>query len=170
MLETVRKIYIGDGKWNLESLDYLKVCKGEKLKRHFDPVGSNGRLLEALMMYHTTTGDELAMELGKEIAEYHYDATTSDDGGIEVPSKPRHLHSYLNTLQGLFLYGKKTGKTKYIKRVAITYKNTVLRIIKESGYASHDIGNESYVGETSSAADAVQLALWLAQRRLIQSF
>jgi len=119
------------------------------------------RLLEALVPYYELTGDELAYRLAERLANWHYEHTTLPDGSF--PGWPRHSHSYLGTLKGLFLFGKMTGQHKYIDRVYKTYLATVRQIVKESGWAAHDIKIVNTTrAETTCPGDAAQLALWLA--------
>lgn len=46
--------------------------------------------------------------------------------------------------------------------MAAAYRVNIPRLVKESGYTSHNILIESF-GETTSPGDAAQLALWLAR-------
>lgn len=169
MLETIQKIYVGDSRaqWDLTRLDYAKHCD-VAMGRHFDAVGSNGRLLEALIWYYQATDDELAMRLARRIAAYHLQNTTTEDGSINFAVEPDHTHSFLNTLQGMLLYGKETGSRAYIERVARVYARTVRKqIVKESGFTAHDLGTDAN-GETSSGSDAAQLAMWLTDEGYLE--
>jgi hypothetical protein len=159
MLETVDKIYSEDGMIDFSKLDSVKYYT-EKLKRHFDPVGSSGRFLEALVWYYQATNDELAMNLARRIAEYNLEYSTMEDGSINHASRPNHTHSYFNMLQGLLLYSRETGNRKYIERVARVYEKSARKLVKESGFTAHNLEADDG-GETSSGGDATLLAMWL---------
>jgi hypothetical protein len=62
-----------------------------------------------------------------------------------------------------------TGQHEYIDAVLATFKVTVRRIVRESGYANHDLeqipGKVTSIPECASPGDAAQLAMWLATRR-----
>ena len=127
----------------------------------FRQVETHGRLLEALLEFHTAAGDPAALLLAGRLARLHLAVSTRPDGSLP-PGPHTHTHSYLGTLRGLLLYGQLTGQHEYIDRVALTYQNTVLRTIKRSGFISHDMSTETD-GETGSVGDVVQLGLRLAR-------
>lgn len=119
------------------------------------------RLLEALVPYYALTGDEIAYRLADRIVSWHYEHSTNPDGTL--PDGPYHTHSYLGTLKGMFMFGKVSGQRKYIDRVYKTYLVTVRQMVKESGWAAHDIKVvDTTRAETACPGDAAQLALWLA--------
>ena len=161
MLETLLRISRPDGSWDLEKIDYYH--RTEKPHRPLIPANTNGRLIEALVWFYEATGDPLALKLADRFACYHLVNTTHEDGRLNMASKPDHTHSYLGTLRGLLLFGELTGQQKYIDVVAATYQVTVRRMIKQSGFVSHDLGQDNR-GETTSPGDAAQRALWLARR------
>ncbi len=158
---TLLKAVGKDGKWNNDTFEYGKNFDNA-IWPFTGPIGSHGRMLEAVVWYYENNGQPDALKLAEKLAEMHYENSTSEDGTFGK-WKPGHTHSYFNTLRGLLLYGELTNQYKYIERVAVTYENTVRTMIKPSGFVSHDIGKENR-GETSSPGDAAQLALWLAVR------
>jgi hypothetical protein len=161
MLETVNMIYRDDGSWDLEKLNWSRKIK-DKMDRHFDPTGSHGRMIEAIIRFYQATGDELALRTAERFARYHMENSTSSDGKINYTSKPDHTHSYFGTLRGLLLFGELTRQRKYIDRVEVTYRVTVRRLVKQSGFVTHDLKDEKG-GEITSPGDAAQIALWLAR-------
>ena len=102
------------------------------------------------------------MHLATRLAEFHLGASTRPDGSFPETDKYVHTHSLLGTYRGLLLYGKLTRQCTYVDRIAKTYANTVRTAVKESGFISHDWGNDN-TGEPTSPGDAAQLALWLAR-------
>jgi hypothetical protein len=162
MLETVWKISRQDASWDLEKLEAYRRL-GKQAPRHLDPTGSNGRMMEALLWFYRDTGDPLAMALAERFASYHLANSTYADGTLNHTSRPDHTHSYLGTLRGLLLFGEITNQREYIELVAATYRTTVLgRLLKPSGYITHDLATES-VAEPSSVGDIIQLGLWLSR-------
>jgi len=160
MLETIFRVSRVDGGWDLNKIDYYHRAE-KKLTRFTDPTGSNGRLIEALVWFYEATGDPLALQLADRFARYHFANTTDPGGELNTTSQPDHTHSYFGTLRGLLLFGLLTHQHQYVDRVAITYQVTVRRLVKESGFTAHDLGEDTR-GETTSSGDAAQLALWLA--------
>jgi hypothetical protein len=164
MLETIQRAFRDDGTWDLSRFAYLESGGGKTnvLQRHMDPTGSHGRLLEALVWFFQATEDELAFELAQRIAQYHVRHTTRSDGTLNRDSGADHTHSYFGTLRGLLLYGELTNRADIIERVAGTYRVSVRRLVRESGFTSHDLDSDGF-GETTSPGDAAQLALWLSR-------
>jgi hypothetical protein len=165
MLESIRSLSNSDGTWDL-----TKVAAYERSPigiEYIDTVGSNGRLIEALVLFYEASGDELAFELAHRFARHHLERATRQDGGFNSTSGAHHTHSYLGTLRGLLMFGQLTRQNAYVERVRLTYDVAVRAMVKRSGYTSHDIGEERR-GETSSGGDAAQIALWLARFGHIQ--
>jgi hypothetical protein len=120
----------------------------------------SGRMIEAVVWFYEATGHAGALELADRLARAHLDDVTRADGSMTL--EKGHMHSYLNTLRGLLLFGELTGQRHYIDRVAVTYDKTLRKRIFRSGFMPHDIGGDK--GETSSPGDVAQIALWLATR------
>ncbi len=164
MLKTIRRIIRHDGSWNLDKIDYFhrNDKRPEHLWQSMHTPGTftHGRLIEALVWYYEATGDSLALELADIFARHHWEHTTTADGNLNVLSKADHTHSYLGTLRGLLLFGLLTNQSQYVERVAMTYRASVRRMVKESGFTPHDLGKDKK-GETTSPGDAAQIALWL---------
>jgi hypothetical protein len=183
MLETIWRASKPDGNWNLDEFDtyvnFVAKYKTEKDKNQgFCPHSTSDRVIEALIGFHETTGDPLARKLADRFASFHLANSTNPDGSLNVASlqgQPTgHTHSYLGGLRGLLLYGEMTKQQKYIDAVLATYLVTVRRIVRESGYACHDLeqipGKVTNVPEAASAGDAAQLAMWLAFRHGHEEF
>lgn len=162
MLETVARLWRNDGMWDLSQLEFYKGTQFQNSDTIYDPTGTSGRLVEALVWFYEATQDSLALELARRLAEWHYENSTLPDGSICFAHPVSHTHSFLGTLRGLFLYGRLTNQARFLQRVRACYEKTVRVMAKESGYTSHDIGREDR-GETTSAGDAAQLAMWLAE-------
>lgn len=178
MLQTIRRASKPDGRWMLTEFDtYVKfIAKGPKpadKNQGYDPHATSDRLIEALVWFYQTSGDPLALALADRFARYHLKNSTHPDGTLNVASLEGsltgHTHSYLGGQRGLFLFGELTGQHEYIDAVLATYRVTVRRIVRESGYACHDLeqvpGKVTNIPESASPGDAAQLALWLATRR-----
>ncbi len=159
MMETLHRAWQDDGNWNLDA--FVNSKRKNHLGRHSDPTGSCGRMIEALMYYYQATGEPLAIDLAQRFAKYNLENATNPDGSINYTCKPDHTHSYMNTLKGLFLFGKLTGQKEYIDRVSAVYYTSVKKIISEAGFNAHDLGTDGFA-EVASAGDCAQLALWLA--------
>jgi hypothetical protein len=160
MLESIRRLSNVDGSWDMEKVAaYDRSSIGIE---YIDTVGSNGRLIEALVVFYKATGDALAFELADRFARHHFKRSTQEDGGFNPTSNAHHTHSYFGMLRGLLLFGELTRQDAYIERVRKTFAVTAKTMVKRSGYTSHDIGEERR-GETSSGGDAAQIALWLAR-------
>lgn len=171
----------GRGIWNVEATHRYAEAGRPQIQSAWalSAVVSHGRLIEALIEYYNVSKDALALKLADNFARYHLAETTRPDGryharwdATEDPYIMRgHTHSYLNTLRGLLLYGELTGQHKYIDGVANTYRETVPKIVKKSGYTCHDLGDDSaHKGEVTSPGDAAQIALWLAVRHGYSEF
>lgn len=158
-----------DGDWDIPAM--ARACRqagiqvtDEQEKIYDDMHGfrhieSHGRLLEALLELHAVTGYAPALALATRLGAFHFDVSTRADG--EAPeAEHTHTHSYLNTLRGLLLLGQVTGRREYIERVATTYRVTVRRYVRRTGFVSHDLRTERD-GETGSLGDVIQLALRL---------
>ena len=73
-----------------------------------------------------------------------------------------HTHSLFGTYRGLLMFGRLARRQDYVERIVATYRATVKKHVRPSGFISHDLGKEND-GETAAPGDAAQLALWLAQ-------
>ena len=134
--------------------------------RFTDPVGSNGRLIEALVYLYRTTGSAAVLNLAGQYATWHLANSINSNGTLKEAVGLDHTHSYMCTMRGLLLYGELIGGTtgqQYINNVAATYGASIRNnIIKESGWNPHDwkgIDN----AETASAADSAQIACILGR-------
>ena len=178
MLETIHRASRPDGTWKLTEFDTYVNFVAEYVRladksQGFVPHGTSDRLIEALVWFYQSTGDPLAMELADRFARYHLKNSTHSDGTLNMASLegyPKgHTHSYLGGLRGLFLFGELTRQYEYMDSVLSTYRVTVRRIVRDSGYACHDLeqvpGQVTSIPECASPGDAAQLALWLALRR-----
>ena len=165
----------GTGIWNVEATHRYADAGRPEIQSAWalSAIVSHGRLIEALIEYYNVSKDALALKLAEKFARYHLAETTRPDGryharwdATEDPYIMRgHTHSYLNTLRGLLRFGELTGQHKYIDAVVNTYRETVPKIVKKSGYTCHDLGDDSaHKGEVTSPGDAAQIALWLAVR------
>ena len=171
MLETVDRLSDDDGNWNWDGFDYRRRVQlalkddPELLERRATETGrveSHGRLIEVLMWFYESTGDSLALDLAGRFARYHLKNSVKADGTFNDAWNSTHTHSYLGMLRGLLLYGVATAQHEYTDAVAATYEVTIPRIVKESGWACHDLFVENPTrGETSSPGDSAQIALWL---------
>lgn len=152
MVRSLNGMIAADGTWpGYNSTEWDKI-----------PQNSHGRLIEALVWFYETTGDEATLALADRLSRFHFEKSTQPGGGLNRATNPNHAHSYFGTLRGLFLYGKLTRQRQYIERVAETYNATVSKMVKESGYTDHNIEPaQGNFGETTSPGDAAQLALWL---------
>lgn len=159
MIASINEKLLDDGSWDLEKFDaYHK--RGPFVIHNFDPCDTHGRMLEGLIWFYEQTNNAAAKRLADRVALWHFNNTTQADGTINPTCRADHTHSYLGTLRGLLLYGRLTNQPEYIKRVADAYRVNVPRIMKPSGYMSHNMVVESF-GETTSPGDVAQLALWL---------
>ena len=142
----------------------------------FDGTKSSGRALEALVWFFEATGCDEILDVAARIAACHLATSTNPDGSMRAeivdPANVGHNHSYHGTLRGLLLFGLTTGQRNYVDTVEATYRKAVRgRIVKESGWAPHDLGKPCFnnehgdpVADPASAGDSAQLALWLALR------
>lgn len=175
MLEKIRSILKPNGGWDFDRLNFhnhLVKLRGKNTvdssqyrgRTYYigDPdVACGGRLIEGLVWFYRMTGVSLAMELADKLARFHFEHSTHSDGTLNNELQPTHTHSYLNTLNGLLLFGLLTGQKKYVDTVAATYEVTVKQhVVKESGFASHDF-QQDCLSEVASPSDAAHIALWL---------
>lgn len=161
MIASVDRKLRDDGRWDLEAFDACRQ-RGKEVVHGLDPCDTHGRMLEAVVWLFEATGEPAALRFADRLARFHFDNTTLPDGAINPKTRPDHTHSYLGTLRGLLLYGKLTKQREFAERVATTYRVTVPKVVKPSGYTSHNMVKES-IGETTSPGDAAQLALWLSR-------
>jgi hypothetical protein len=164
MLQTLLRVSREDCTWDFNGFDYYhKVNDKDRFMRFSDPVGSNGRMIEALVYFYQTTKDPLALKLADRFAKWHLKNSLHADGTLNKAPGLDHTHSYLCMLRGMLLYGKLTNQKEYIDAVAATYKVTVReKIIKESGWNSHDFMADG-APEVASAADSAHIALLLSE-------
>jgi hypothetical protein len=167
LLEGVRRIARPSGELDVDNLTPggFASAASEIAENAAKPtVSIDGRFIEALVWFHETTGDDLALSLADRFARLHLEKTTKLDGTINHDLNPRHTHSYLGTLRGLLLFGLMTNQRDYIDAVAETYSKTVrTEIVRPSGWTSHNLLQDNQP-ETASPGDAAQMALWLAVR------
>ena len=173
MLETLRGALKPDGAWDEERFDYVRHAgKEQGGSGQQDLTASTGRLVEALVWFYQATGDALALDLAATMAGYHLAHSINPDGSLPDPlasdDNIGHSHSYLGTLRGLLLFGLLTRQGEYVERVAAAYRLAVPCVVKESGWAAHDLGRVRFrdrlgnpVPEVACPGDAAQLALWL---------
>lgn len=140
----------------------------------FDATATSGRSLEALVWLFESTGEPVILDVAQRIAEHHLECSTNPDGSVREeiidPENVGHNHSYHGTMRGLLLFGLLTGQREYVDVVEATYRNAIRgRIVKESGWAPHDLGKMRFpnehgdpLSEPASTGDSAQLALWLA--------
>ena len=136
-------------------LDFYSRLKG------FALIGNTGRMIEALLEFYLAVGDGAALQLAERLARIHFEVSTRPDGSTP-PAEHTHTHSLFGTYRGLLLYGLLAPAPAYVERIALTYRQTVRRHVRASGFISHDLGTERD-GETAAPGDAAQLALWLAR-------
>ena len=161
MIESVSAKLLDDGTWDVDKF-VARQKIGPKVNHNLEPSDTHGRMLEALIWFYETTGDPIALAFAERVAQWHLQNTTQPDGKINPAGRIDHTHSYFGTLRGLLLYGRLTHQHEYIDRVASAYRVNVSRVVKESGFTSHNMAVES-MGETTSSGDAAQLALWLTK-------
>ena len=180
MVKTIDRCLTPEATWDLDRFLYpayagVRPPGAETLEAGGDMTGSSGRCIEALVLFHETTGDPLALSLASRFVEYHLRHSVDLDGGIpehlRSPANSGHTHSYLGTLRGILLYGLFTGETEPVERVGRAYSVAVPALVHESGWAAHDLGKLRFpdatgnpVGENASTGDAAQIGLWLATR------
>jgi len=181
LARTMGHILDGDGRLNYTRLGSwgslpMELDIKDRRGEWFDGTGSSGRALEALVWFYEETGCNEILDVAARIAALHLANTTNPDGSMRAeivdPEHNGHNHSYHGTLRGLLLFGLLTGQRQYVETVEATYRKAVrCRIVRESGWAPHDLGkpiNNNEYGDPSSdpasAGDSAQLALWLALR------
>ncbi|MDX1357241.1 MAG: hypothetical protein R3232_00265 [Clostridia bacterium] len=176
LLENLKDAENRDG-----SFDYVKISKKMNMpinEAHslgkLDGTSSEGRALEAIMLFYKATKDPLAMEMSDKIALRHFKNTVKPDGHIpqRIISRDNlgHNHSYLGTLRGLLKYGLLTGNPDFINSVSQTYNESIFKNnISYAGWAPHDLGMRRFnnddgdpEGDPASCGDVAQIALWLA--------
>ena len=170
MILALDRFFQDNGEWNLALMNRIAAQQGRHVDATKDLGGNvgvessrtHGRMIEGLLEFYMSAGDTAAMRLATRLAEFHLETSTRPDGSFPETDKYVHTHSLLGTYRGLLLYGKLTRQWTYIDRIAKTYANTVRTAVKESGFISHDWGNDN-TGEPTSPGDAAQLALWLAR-------
>ena len=174
MLETLQRALRSDGTWDEEQFAYSRQLGKERPGSGKDDMtGSTGRLIEALLEFYQAGGDALALELAGRMARFHFERSTTASGhlpeALASAANVGHTHSYLGTLRGLLRFGLLTRRHEYVERVAATYKQALPAIVKESGWAAHDLGHGRFfdrlgnaVPEVAAPGDVAQLALWLA--------
>lgn len=176
MLKKLLAIRRPTGGWDFRKLSYhekLAEMNGRKAIEEYTyrgrvgrtespDTGCDGRMIEGLVHYYRQTGQGEAMELLNLLAEYHLEHSTCADGTINFELYPSHTHSYLNTMKGLLMYGLMTQQRRFIDAIEATYRVSIrTRIVKESGFASHDFLQDC-LSEVASTTDAIEIAMHLA--------
>ncbi len=181
LVASIDRVLLADGRLDFQSLgswgtlpltddpSHTEIERG----RWFDATATSGRCLEALVWLHEATHDAQTLDVAARIAEHHLLASLAPDHSIrrEIidPQNVGHNHSYHGTLRGLLRFGLLTGDRRYVDAVARTYRSTRGVLVKQSGWAPHDLGKTRFanragdpVADPASAGDAAQIALWLA--------
>lgn len=185
LVETIHTLLEPDGQLNYERLAVLAggpltadslMVQRSPAGQWFNATATTGRAIEAIVWFHEATGDALAMELAKRLAEVHLRQSIDPTGKVRAelrdPNHVGHTHSYCGTLRGLLLYGLATGEKQYVDAVAATYRKGLWgTAISHSGWTPHDQGKTRFtdkegdpIGEHASGGDVAQIALWLALR------
>lgn len=185
LVETIAMLLESDGQLNYEKLAAVAggplstdplMTQRSPTGEWFNATATTGRAIEAIVWFHEATGDALAMELARRLAEVHLRQTIDPAGTVRAelrdPNHVGHTHSYCGTLRGLLLYGLATGERQYIDAVAATYRHGFWgAAISHSGWTPHDQGKTRFadkegdpIGEHASCGDVAQIALWLALR------
>ena len=185
LVRTMAELLEPDGQMDYERLAQLigQPLTTDKLMmlhypqgQWFNAVGSTGRALEGLVVFHAATGDAEALKLAGRLAEIHLRNSIDPSGQIRpellAADCISHTHSYCGTLRGLLLYGLATGDRRFIDAIANTYRKGLWgHAISYSGWTPHDQGKTRFankegepIGEHASCGDIAQLALWLALR------
>ena len=182
LLETIDRCFQPDGRFDYTRLNCWGKVPLSKDPCHLQPPGApwfdgtanSGRALEAIVWFYEATGDPLALQVARRIAQHHLANSVNPDGSVRAeiidPNNVGHNHSYLGTLRGLLLFGLLVQQQEYVDAVNATYRNSLWKQnISESGWTPHDLGKIRFpdgagdpVGEHGSCSDVVQLALWLA--------
>jgi hypothetical protein len=182
LLETIRDLLQADGQLDYEGLarkaggplstDPLMVQRAPA-GEWFNATATTGRAIEAIVWFHEATGDPLAGEVARRLAEVHLAQLIDPSGAIRAElldsAHVGHTHSYCGTLRGLLLYGL-ASERRYVEAVNATYRRGLWRnAISYSGWTPHDQGKLRFtgkegdpVGEHASCGDVAQMALWLA--------
>ena len=185
LIKTIHSLLEADGQMNY---DKLAVLAGKPLTKDqlmvqrspegqwFNATGTTGRAIEAVVWFHEATGDALALELARRLADLHLRLDIDPSGKVRAelldPAHVGHTHSYCGTLRGLLLNGLASGDKTYVEAVARTYRNGLWgTVISHSGWTPHDQGKHRFsdkegdsIGEHASCGDVAQIALWLALR------
>lgn len=185
LVRTMAELVEPDGQMDYERLAQLsgQPLTTDKLMmqrspqgRWFNAVGSTGRAIEGLVVFHGATGDTEALKLAGRLAEIHLRNSVDASGQIRsellAADCVSHTHSYCGTLRGLLLYGLATGDRRTIDAIENTYRKGLWgKAISYSGWTPHDQGKIRFankegepIGEHASCGDVAQLALWLALR------
>jgi len=148
--------------WDIARTKRYRVQKCTEVFWGWSPnlQGSEGRLIEPLLWLYELSQDPLALELAGRFAKFHLSLSIRPDGDFYAGKLAGHNHSYMGTLRGLLYYGQITKQQEYIDAVARTYAKAIPRIVKRSGFTTHDL-HRDHGGDMSSAADVTQMALWL---------
>lgn len=161
-LNKVWEISTPECSWNFSNLEHFRRNTTTAGQYFMDPVGSCGRMIEALVQFYQVTGDKQALLLAERFATWHLNNAVNSDGTFRKAPSLHHNHSYLCMIRGLIMYGMLTGQTRYIEAVCNTYKVTIRNNdVKECGWTPHDIWTDGSP-DPASAADSALIALLLA--------
>ncbi len=176
MLRKLLAIRPSAGGWDFRKIEYhekLAAMNGREAIEQYTyrgrvgridspDVGCDGRMIEGLVHYYRQTGQGEAMDLLNLLAEFHLAHSTHADGTINFELYPSHTHSYLNTMKGLLMFGLLTGQRRYVEAIEATYRVSIrTRVVKESGFTSHDFLQDC-LSEVASTMDAAEIAMHLA--------
>jgi hypothetical protein len=171
MVRALDSYILEDGDWDFTRMGAIVRQSGVALQQPilvfyskltgFQLIGNHGRLIEALLEFYLATQDGAALALASRLARFHLAVSTRPDGSTP-DAEHIHTHSLFGTYRGLLLYGQLTRQHEYIGRIVKTYRVTVKKYVRQSGFISHDLGKEKD-GETAAPGDAAQLALGLSR-------
>ena len=167
MIDSLDSLIKPDFSWDYRRFAGQLEESAEKLKLErlasTDPIDltyTHGRLIEALVEFHETTGYERAIDLAARLVSFHMSSRRPAERVRE--GEWLHHHSLFGTYRGIFRFGELTGNDAACVHVARMLSEETMPRFTESGYIPETAGLWD-APETTSPGDAAQLALWVAR-------
>ena len=152
-----------DGCWKHEKMDELS--KQVRVNAPLNlPATHEGRLVYALLLWHHTTGQQLALDMAGRIVPYTL-RVMFDAEGNRTPNICEHVHSVTSTFSSAADYYCLTNDKIGMASLVPAFFKTILPLGCRSGWMKENtLPTSPYiVGETNSTGDIIQACLCMGK-------
>jgi hypothetical protein len=126
------------------------------------PNTHSGRLVGALLRYYRVTGDGLAVDLAKRLADFNIEKTFTPEGEL-TQWAGTHLHSTEGTVTGILDLAVVTNDRRYLEIGKRIFDHGLRPWYTSFGWAKENRSIDPGRGEANNTGDLIQSALILGQ-------